>query len=213
MQTADNGKFIELLTGVHDFYGKELSEFAIGVWLQAMQPFEFDAVRDAFNRHCVNTDAGQFMPKPADIVKMLQGSSQDSALRAWAKVDRAVRHIGTYESVAFDDPLIHRVLHEMGGWIALGTKTEDEWPFVAKEFENRYRGYRSRNATPEYPPVLIGIAEAHNSKEGFKTAEPMLIGDHSQAHAVMQRGSSAPMLGMARADALAKPALKLAEAA
>ncbi len=57
---------------------------------------------------------------------MLGGSTQDAALAAWSKVDRAVREVGPYQSVAFDDALIHRVLFEMGGWIPLGSKTEDE---------------------------------------------------------------------------------------
>lgn len=110
-----------------------------------MKPFDLAAVKDALNRHCVNPDNGQFMPKPADVVKLLQGSSQDGALVAWAKVDRAVRQVGTYSTVVFDDPIIHRVVQDMGGWVALGDKREKEWPFVAKEFENRYRGYPMRS--------------------------------------------------------------------
>jgi len=84
------------------------------------------------------------MPKVADVIKMLQGSTQDSALTAWAKVDKAVRSIGTQMSVAFDDPLIHKVIQDMGGWLGLGQRQEAEWPFVAKEFETRYRGFKAR---------------------------------------------------------------------
>lgn len=31
-------------------------------------------------------------------------------------------------------------------------------PFVAKEFENRYGGFKSRDEHPEYPAMLIGLA-------------------------------------------------------
>jgi hypothetical protein len=95
----------------------------------------------------------------------------------------------------FDDALIHRVIQDMGGWIGLGTKSEAEWPFVAKEFENRYRGFRSRNEHPPYAPVLIGIATAHNEPKGFESGKPVLIGNRQLAQRVLQEGASQPVLG------------------
>lgn len=201
MTDSDKPQFFALIAGVYAFYRQDMSDFAGGVWWQAMKPFDFAAVADALNRHCVNPDTGQFMPKPADAVKMLQGSSQDSAMVAWSKVDRGVRQVGTYASVAFDDPIIHRVIHDMGGWVALGTKTEHEWPFVAKEFENRYRGYRVRSETPEYPSHLVGIAEAQNSQDGRQSQPPVLIGDSGRAKQVLLRGSDKPLVAFERMSA------------
>lgn len=194
MKPSDRATFGQLLSGVYAFYGKEASDFALSVWWQAMSPFDFKAVAEAMNRHCVNPDSGQFLPKPADVVKMLQGSTQDSALVAWAKVDRAVRTVGTYRSVVFDDPLIHRILTEMGGWIELGRKTEEEWPFVRNEFVNRYRGYRMRSETPDYPPHLVGMSEAQNAKAGFQVEAPLLLGNPETAAKVARRGTNAPLL-------------------
>lgn len=215
MTDADKTKFFTLIAGVYAFYRQDISDFAGGVWWEAMKPFDFPAVADALNRHCVNPDTGQFMPKPADVVKMLRGSSQDSAMVAWAKVDKAVRQVGTYSTVVFDDPLIHRVLHDMGGWLALGTKTEHEWPFIAKEFENRYRGYRVRSETPDYPKTLVGIAEAQNSVEGRRSQPPVLIGDPDAAKRVLSAGTDKPMVGFERlsdSDVLAIAAPKQAAA-
>lgn len=201
MTESDQKQFYTLVSHVYAFYRQDTSAFALGVWWQAMKPFDFAAVADALNRHCVNPDSGQFMPKPADVVKMLQGSSQDSAMVAWAKVDKGVRQVGTYASVAFDDPIIHRVIHDMGGWVVLGTKTEHEWPFVAKEFENRYRGYRVRSETPEYPSHLVGIAEAQNSQDGRQSQPPVLIGDSSRAKQVLLRGADKPLVAFERMSA------------
>lgn len=198
MTEADKKQLFTLVSSVYAFYGKDTSAFALGVWWEAMKPFDFAAVADALNRHCVNPDSGQFMPKPADVVKLLRGSSQDGAMVAWSKVDKAVRQVGTYASVAFDDPIIHRVIHDMGGWVALGSKTEHEWPFVAKEFENRYRGYRTRNETLDYPKTLIGIAEAQNNQAGQKSQPPVLIGDSSRAKQVLLAGSDRPLVGFER---------------
>lgn len=190
MIEKDRKPFQALVSDVYSFYGKDFSVFAGRIWWEAMKPFDLKAVGEALNRHCVNPDAGQYLPKPADVVRMLQGSTQDAALSAWAKVDRAVREVGTYRSVVFEDALIHRIVLEMGGWVSLGTKNEEEWPFIRNEFVNRYRGYRGRNEIPEYPPVLIGLAEANNRKAGFDTEPPILIGNPENAKRVMVGGSN-----------------------
>jgi len=212
MQTSDNEQFVALIGDVYAFYRQDFSRFAAGVWLQAMQPFDFRAVADALNKHCVNPDNGQYLPKPADIVKMLQGSTQDSALVAWSKVDAAIRMRGTYVSVVFDDPIIHRVILEMGGWVQIGGKGEKDMPFLRNEFVNRYRGYKMRNETPEYPRVLICIAEAHNNQEGFESALPVLIGDPEKAKAVLLGGTTKPLIGFTQLDAKEAVVLRLDDA-
>ncbi|MDF2434740.1 MAG: hypothetical protein JWP44_4371 [Mucilaginibacter sp.] len=204
MEATDASKLVDLVSNVYAFYRQDFSKFAASVWINAMQPFDLAAVADAMNRHCVNPDNGQFMPKPADIVRMLQGSTQDSGLVAWSKVDAAVRQCGTYVSVVFDDPVIHRVILDMGGWTLVGGKDEKEWPFIGKEFVNRYRGYKMRSETPDYPPVLIGISDAQNGRQGFRKTEPVLIGNAEQARRVMLSGTDRPMISftqMATGDA------------
>ena len=208
MQQSEFDAFSEMLQAVAEYCGKPLSPGVIAIYWQGLKDLDLPAVRHALNAHVQNPDTGQFMPKIADVRRMLGGTTQDSALRAWAKVDKAVRHVGPYASVAFDDALIHRVLHDMGGWVGLASKTEDEWPFVAKEFENRYRGYAMRNERPEYPPALTGIAEADNARRGLRSDPPRLIGDASKAEAVMQGGTSRPLIGFATASAQALEASK-----
>lgn len=199
MKHEDKPAFAAMMASLGEYYGREIGEGVIGMYWQGLQHYDLAAVRDAMNRHVANPDSGQWMPKIADISKMLAGTTQDAALRAWAKVDQAVRRVGSYRDVAFDDPLIHRVLHDMGGWVALGNKTEDDWPFVAKEFENRYRGFRARGEIPEYPGVLIGIAGSQNRMAGFKSEQPTLIGNPTKAQEVMRLGCDKPMIGFTQA--------------
>lgn len=189
MNSSERSKFLKLIGDICAFYRRDYSEFTGRIWWESMKPFDYSAVADALNRHCINPDTGQFMPMPADVVKMLQGSTQDSALNAWAKVDRAVRTVGPYRSVVFDDPIIHRVVAEMGGWIHIQSGTDEGWPFAKNEFVNRYRSYRKAGVVPEYNPVLVGIAEAQNSMQGHAVEPPMLIGDQQKAAIVMSMGS------------------------
>lgn len=199
MQQSDFNDFVDIIQVVAEQYGKRLSDGVIALYWQGLQDFDLAAVRDALGRHLRNTDTGQFMPKIADIIRMLQGSSQDAAFSAWTKVDKAVRQIGPYDSVVFDDPLIHKVLHDMGGWMGICEKTDEAWPHVAREFETRYRGFKARNDRVEHPAKLIGIFEAHNAKEGHKVAPPMLIGDAAKAQEVLRLGTTGnKLLGMTR---------------
>lgn len=201
MRVEEFEKFKTGVAGVMGFYGKDVSQFALDVWWQALKNFDLAAITDAFNRHLVNPDNGQFAPKPADIVRLLQGSTQDVAMKAWSKVDKTVRLVGPYQSVVFDDPIIHAVIVAMGGWIALGAKTEDEWPFVQREFEARYRGYCVRGRDQmQYPRLLTGIAEAQNSLDNKKIDPPVLIGNKDQAALVYRGGSEVEALTVTRAS-------------
>lgn len=199
MRNDELEDFTHIMQAVAEQYGKPMTDNLIALYWQGLQEFDLIAVRDALGKHLRNTDTGQFMPKIADIIRMMQGSSQDAAFAAWSKVDKAVRSVGPYDTVVFDDPLIHKVLHDMGGWMGICDKDDEAWPFIAKEFETRYRGFKSRNEKVEYPAKLIGIFEAHNSKEGHKVAAPMLIGDASKAQDVLRLGTTgSKLLGMTR---------------
>lgn len=200
MKQQDFDQFCEMLDLIAEQHNRTLSEGLKTLYWQGLKDFDLSALQQAAYRHLRNPDTGQFMPKIADFVRMLQGTTQDSALVAWAKVDSAVRQIGTYQDVVFDDPLIHRVIHDMGGWIGLGTKADTEWPFVAKEFENRYRGFKARSEIPEYPAKLIGIATAHNEQKGFKTDTPVLVGNEMKAKQVLAGGSDKPSIGFKKMD-------------
>ncbi len=196
MQETDRTGFYALVSDVHAFYRQQCSTFALAVWWEACKHFDASAVKDAFNRHAVNPDNGQFLPKPADIVKLIGGGTQDAALVAWSKVDKAVRSVGSYRSVVFDDPLIHAVISDMGGWGLLCNVDDKEWPFKAKEFENRYRGYRTRGRLETWPQKLIGTAEAHNTSKGYVAAPPLMIGDAVACEKVYRGGSDRPALAL-----------------
>lgn len=201
MVEGEKKRFYTTLIGVADYYGKELSKGVLVVYWEGLREYDLEAVEKALWAHAKNPDTGQWMPKVADVAKMLEGRTSDQAAVAWSKVDRAVRQVGSYADVVFDDALIHRVLHDMGGWLQLMGKAESDWPFIAKEFENRYRGYRMRGEAPPYPPVLIGMANAQNGKQGYALQAPVLVGDQAAAQRVLAGGNDAPLLTMQRAAA------------
>lgn len=190
MTENDRREFAELLAGALAFWGKQLSAFTLEVWWRALQPYDLATIRRAFSVHAVDPEQGRFAPMPADIVRLIGGTHTDAALVAWSKVDRAVRHVGTWVDVVFDDPLIHRVITDMGGWTRFSTSTETEWPHVAREFQNRYRGYAMKREVPDYPPVLTGHGNQVNALNGQRLDPPVLIGDRERAALVAHRGTA-----------------------
>lgn len=183
-------RFATLLTHLADYYKAEISRAVLGIYWQGLKQFSYEAIEKACWAHTQLPDeAGRWMPRNSDIIKMIEGSTVDQAAQAWSKVDSAIRTRGTWDDVAFDDPLIHRVIADMGGWVLLGTKTEGEkgeWPFVAKEFQARYRSYRASGQIPAHPTRLTGIANAHNGAAHKPLLPAILIGDTAKARAVIE---------------------------
>lgn len=89
------------------------------------------------------------MQKSVEIMSQVEGDAETRAIQAFAKVESAVRHIGRYSSIGFDDPIIHAVLNDMGGWIQFCNCKEGDIPFKANEFLKRYQ-----NRYPRYLPGL-----------------------------------------------------------
>jgi hypothetical protein len=207
MQATDRTKFLEVLAGVHDFYGKEMSAFAGQVWMQAAHGFELEQVTKALSAHLMDPERGQFMPKPADIVRQLQGTATDRSLIAWGKVLDAISRVGAYQSVVFDDGAIHAAIADVGGWASICRTTNDELPFLQKRFTDLHKAYTNRGKF-DYPSRLMGEHELTNRLNGRPVAQPYLIGDADKAQKVAQLGVSGSKTAIAVADAV--PPLRIA---
>ncbi len=181
--------FRAMLGAVMALYGRPLSADVVDIWWAALRRFDIHEVRRAFNAHVQNPEAGQFPPKPADLIRFLDGTGESRALLAWSLVERALRRVGPYQTLIFDDPITQRVLYDMGGWVAFGVIDEDALPFRAREFEKRYQGYALHGGADSHPSRLPGIAEIHNLAHGQPVSIPVLIGDPVQARLVRQQGS------------------------
>lgn len=210
MVEAERGAFAVLLHGVFAYYSKTLSDGVIELYWQGLQAYGYTEIADAVNAHLADPDAGQFLPKIADLQRVLKGRKADRASVAWSKLRKAVGQVGTYDSVVFDDPVIHVVVQDMGGWIAMGSVTDKELPFKAQEFSNRYQGYLIRGLSGEdYPPVLVGVAEAYNRRNGQPVAAPLLVGDAKKARLVLERGKGTGALQVRSAAQLASKVVQM----
>lgn len=188
-------EFVDLYLAVSAIYKKpwspDVNPVIYDIFYEAVKPYGYDAVKNAFSAHVKNPDNGQFMPKPADIVRIIDGTSADNSMQAWSKVVKAIYAAGMYTTVVFDDPVIHLVIRDMGGWIYLCQTDEDELKFRGHEFSNRYKAYKGAGKLPKYPKKLYGIAESENSAKGVEHYDKIkLIGDPSKAQSVLESGAN-----------------------
>lgn len=192
MQDIEQPIFSRLMIDLGEMYGKHLSPLLVDMYWQALQGFELSLVRHAFESHVRHPEEGQFFPKPADVVRWIEGCPQGRALKAWACVECAMGRVGRYQSIAFDDPLIHRVIEDLGGWVMLCETALQDLPFRALDFQKRYRALL--NHKERHPPYLVGIVERDNAKDGYVYPLPVLVGDPHQAKQVMVSGDHKRLL-------------------
>lgn len=208
MNESDKVRFAKLMLGVSEYYSAKISDAVIAIYWDALKGFDIESIDKAITGH-LKSDTGQFMPKVSDIIKIIDGSSTDVAVVAWTKVEKAISAVGAYASVVFDDPIIMAVIRDMGSWSQLCHKRIDELPFIAKEFQQRYRHYKTTGRDTEHPKVLIGMAEAQNALGGFKSEPPVPIGNKDKARQVFLTGGSGQNAGQfVKLDAITNKTVK-----
>ena len=116
MQLSEKPECLRLVASILDYYKQPFSEFVLAVWWEGCKGFALEQVSKALTRHATDPERGQYAPKVADIIKQLSGTVTDRAAMAWGKAYEAMQGVGAYTDVVFDDPVIHAVIADMGGW-------------------------------------------------------------------------------------------------
>jgi hypothetical protein len=150
MKAEDKQALTELVSQVLAYYRQPVSEFTLSVWWSACQPYSLEQIRKAMTAHATNPDGGQFAPKVADLVRILEGTHTDRAMLAWGKVHEAMSAVGAYQDVVFDDPAIHAVLEDLGGWPKVCRSELKDLSYLQKRFCDGHKAYTGRGTFP-YP--------------------------------------------------------------
>ncbi len=181
MEPKDKEKFLHILNQTAIIYEKEFNEDLIQAYWLLLKEFDLMVITEAFNQHCRQS---KFFPKPAEIIGIIQGDTEDIAMVEAAKVIQAIKEYGAYHSVVFDDAWTQAVIHYgFGGWIQLcDLETHNEKWFI-KDFVKIYGSYKRTNV--KYFGHLIGTLEQANRMnypEYIPTAK--LIGDAEKAEMI-----------------------------
>lgn len=189
MTEKDFPRFSAAMAGAMAFYKQNLSEFALQVWWETCKSAEFEQVTRALSSHLQDPERGQFAPKPADMTRLLHGTTTDRSAIAWGKAIEAASRIGAYTDVVFDDPAIHAVIEDLGGWPKFCRTEEKNLSYVQHAFQNSHKAYTARGCD-DYPAKLVGCQSPPEvfAMRGLEPPRPILVGDQTKASAVLLAG-------------------------
>jgi hypothetical protein len=150
---------------------------------------------------------GRFMPTPADLIQVIEGSPADQADAAWAMVLEAARVHGQSRSVAFSDPLIPAVVLGVGGFARICMCNIKDLHWLKREFMPLYQSMAIRPPAT-LPRYLPGLHETSNKSAGYEGEQPIhLCGDEAVAHDLLTQHELLPTQ-TARTQAISSKALK-----
>ena len=105
MTPADKKSFLTLMYAIGTIYEIPFdNKLVLEVWFNALSDYDIEEVASAVQRYIKSPDLGTYKPKPADLIKMIEGTSVDKALLAWTKVEKGLRSIGSYATVTALEP-------------------------------------------------------------------------------------------------------------
>lgn len=168
MTVDDQEKFTQGLMVLAEVYNRKLSSLLLHTYWSCLKKYSYVEFEATLWNFLKNPDyAKRNFPSPADWIKAIEGDTESKSLAAWTEIMSTIRQVGHYESVVFADPLIHRIISDMGGWIFLCQQSERELIFLQKEFERRYRNNYLLKKLAKPPYYLTGQIEHQNKLNGF----------------------------------------------
>ena len=180
------------LAGVLTFYRQDATDFVLRMWWRVCQRFSLEQFKAAVDAHVADPEQGRFVPMPAHIIKLLEGSRTERSQVAWGKVLQAMVHVGAYCDVCFDEGLIHRVVADLGGWAVVCRTPVKELGYLQHRFCESYRAYAGDGAAT-LPCVLVGDRGADELyvRRGLPVPAPVLVGEQLRCAQVMHGGVAA----------------------
>ena len=141
MNDSDKRAFAETLTAACAVYDrKPMEKPALQLYWQILTRFTIEQFHAAMSQHL---ERSKFFPKPAEIVELIEGSTEDNATDAYRKVaalvgsyDEAGNYIGADNKPRFDCPRLQRTVDVL--WRDMCLLPHDEQHWVQKRFEEVY---------------------------------------------------------------------------
>ncbi len=170
-----NERFLFLMAAMAEACGQESTPFKEKIYAEALSDISIDVLEKAVWDLIRDRTTASF-PKVGEIRERLQGKTEDAAIIALDKLEKAMRRHGKYASVTFaDDPIINAVVSSMGGWVKLCCMELDDWKWSRKDFEKIYKAFAARPVEHlQIPGYLPGIIEITNSAAGYTNDIPKI---------------------------------------
>lgn len=170
MTENDSNKFKELIAAINETYGEQFSQAQTLLWWNMFKPHSIQVFEQAIYQHMACPDAGMFTPKPANLMKFINGTSKqneqaldDKAEIAWHVIEGEIRRIGSHTTLIMEDKQALAAVQAIGGWKKICGLTISELTWAHKEFAAAYKNYE-RTDINLLPDKLPGRIFLENNK-------------------------------------------------
>lgn len=183
---SDKARFLASFKALTELHRVSVSPELTKLYFMALQDFPVEAVVKAMGE-CVMTCT--FFPKPVEIREKVTGSADDRAQVQAATVWESIGRVGSYNSVAFDDPVTMAVIdRSFGGWTEVCQLKESERKWFIIEFCKAYKAFAAQGI--QHFGVLAGRTDTHNGAHcfGAKAAPVALVGDKHMTKQIALQG-------------------------
>lgn len=175
MTENDRSAFAKIMMTLAEVYDKKLTDQFIKLYMAALVQYSIDEIESAAAQ-IIRTKTFHKFPLPAEFIEILEPPEkiETTAILSLDTVFEAMERYGAYQSIAFDDPIIHAVITYLGGWekVCLSRRqctTETTDRFWRKEFCELYRAFRNSDLSG-VPDYLPGTYERQNTQSGYVAA-------------------------------------------
>ncbi|MCP4763806.1 MAG: hypothetical protein GY870_18690 [archaeon] len=177
-------KFMEAFSAMCLALDKEPTKAFVKVYFDALKEFDIKDVLAAISQSILKSS---WFPKPVELRSLIGGSNTDNSEIQCAQAFEAVRRVGPYESVVFDDPVTQEVIKQYyGGWPKFCEGDEGEEVFKKNDFKKAYKSFSNQNRK-HYGP-LYGISAIGNDSNGIKQKPKIkMIGNPERCKQIMDR--------------------------
>jgi hypothetical protein len=168
-RNKDRDKFAGLMAMLDENYNQQSSKMKMELYFNAFESYDIDLIERVIYQAIRSL---KFFPKIAELLELIEGDKCSRSLSAWLLVLEALEQSGTYQSVKFDDPLIHFAIERMGGWLKLADFKGEDLVWAERQFRELYSLGESKVEYLEVPEHLAGFHEIHNNSKGLLSFIP-----------------------------------------
>lgn len=188
MTRQDAARFSSSLAAMAALFEKEPVPQVVEIYFRALERFSIGEVEEGISKACSTM---KFFPKPVELIDCITGGTgnlADKAMVEACRVLEAIKSVGTYVTVCFDDAVTQAVIvQQFGGWAKFGDMLADAEKWFIKDFCAGYQAFSRQNV--RHYGALPGWSHMQNALTGREREEtPVYIGDVEKAKAIHAQG-------------------------
>jgi len=160
-------------------YRSELSDIELELWIADIETSGIDWEQAVSALGLYRRTAGnKFAPRISDIVEVCHGTADDAAETAWGRVQDAVRRVGKYTSVVFDDIKTMNAIELSGGWVKMCNADLANEMADRAAFRKAYHAAKSDTCRNMLPGLHVDDSD-----------EIRMLGEPEKCYQIMQQGT------------------------